>query len=509
MNRVYKYGCLAPTSNLDLVMEQIFAAHRYRNQLVEIERARRVAIASEGADRDDINAKAADLRRGARALTNAYWGTYLLIEAADDQSRKASAPPRFCRWDGDGAIGVQIQGGMTAISLDVDTRVQLHGTGKHRVLRMRIGSEGRSPVWADIPIHWHRDWPAGAVLKQACVHMRRRGRKSVWSAEFSLSMPEPVRTCGSGVVGVDLGWRMIEKEERVCTYTSEDGRNVGELRLTAHELSGFDRVESLRSTRDKLRNEMQAIILARRADPNASPWFVERTRHAHAWQSAGKFFRLARELDADEGETKDALKAWMYRDTHLSDWECNQRQKNLDHRKKKYEAFAAQLAHTYETLVLEKFDLRAFARRPDKNTPRDDSGRQESHQEENARAQRHEAATSILRGILRNAFERRGGHVVEVSAVDTTRTCGACGLVVDRDFAASIDWICDCGAHHDQDVNASDNLCERWRAQENARIARGDKRAKGAVKRESKWSRLKREKAEREAARDVPPEIAE
>lgn len=505
MNRVYKYGCLAPTFNAFLVQQQIRAAHRYRNQLVEIERARRTAMAEPGAEPDKINALAADLRRGARALTTAYWGTYLLIESADDQARKAFKPPHFMRWEGDGAVGVQIQGGMTPDELASDRRVQLTTPNArgHAVLRLRTGSEGRDPVWAEWPIVVHREIPKDAIIKGVTVHMRRRGRKSIWSAEFSLQLPEPQKECGEGAVGIDLGWRMINDEERVCTFTSEDGRNVGELRLTAHELSGFDRVETLRSTRDKLRNELQARLMIFR-NGDASQLFRDLTTHLHVWRSSDRYHWLLRQLESQttsDHHALELLRTWKYKEIHLLDWESEQNTNNLEHRKAKYSEFAAALSRKYEVLVLERFDLRAFSRRPAKDVARDEFNRQESHQAEKARKQRHEACTSMLRSILRNAFERRGGRVVEVSAVDTTRTCNVCGLVADRDFAASIDWTCDCGAVHDQDVNASDNLCERWRAEEKAASARNDKDAKRKEKRESKWARLKREKVEKVTAR--------
>ena len=503
MNRVFRYGCLAPTREADRVYHQMRAAHRYRNQLVEIERARRAALRAPGADADQVNLLAADLRRGARALTPAYWGTYLLIESADDQARKAKTDPDFCRWEGDGAVGVQIQGGMTPDELAGDRRAQLTTPNArgHAVLRLRVGSEGREPIWAEWPIVLHRPLPEGSTVKGVTVHMRRRGRKSVWSAEFSLVLADPIRTCGEGVVGIDLGWRMIDGEERVCTFASEDGLDRGELRLTAHELGGFDRVHSLRATRDKLRNELQEKLLAYRE--RASEAFRAETTHLHAWRSPGQYHRLLRLLGEADREADEMIRAWKYRETHLLDWETGQNQKNIEHRKAKYAEFAARLASKYETLVLERFDLRTFARRPAKDTPRDAAGRQETHQAEKARAQRHEASTSVLRSILSNAFERRGGTVVLVSPVDTTRTCFQCGLVVDRDFAASVNWTCDCGAVHDQDLNASDNLCARWRAEQKAVIARGDKLAKGVAKRESKWARLKREKNEKQAAREV------
>lgn len=527
LNRVYKYGCLAPTLNAELVYDQIRAAHRYRNQLVEIERARREAIkaAEEAAladpsvdlkgHKDRINTEAADKRRAARADTPCYWGTYLKIEASDDQARTADDPPGFQPWQGKGAIAVQIQRGMKASELDKDRRAQLTTPDArgHALLRVRVGSDdSRNPIWAEWPVKVHRPIPEDAIIKGVSIRVRRCGRKTVWSAEFSLALPEVVKTCGRGAVGVDLGWRMVGGEERVCAYASEDGSKVGELRLTVYELAGFDRVESLASTRSTLRNDLQRALQEYRASGKASPKFMEETRHLHAWKSAGKYFRLRKAI-RESSANADAsalvlLDAFCYRDTHLSDWECGQRQKNLDHRKAKYAEFAAWLAQQYETLVLEDFDLRVFARKPDKDAVVDAQGRRETQQAEKARAQRHEAATSLLRLSLRNAFERRGGTVIEVSAVDTTRTCAACGLVSDRDFAASVVWTCACGKVHDQDINAGRNLCERWRAQEKTATARGEKPANGVVKRESKWGRLKRTKQEKEVARADGPNDA-
>lgn len=63
-----------------------------------------------------INDVAHELRKNARAHSNLYWGTYLIIEEADEASRKmpffnkdGPNDPRFERWEGRGAIGVQIQ----------------------------------------------------------------------------------------------------------------------------------------------------------------------------------------------------------------------------------------------------------------------------------------------------------------------------------------------------------------------------------------------------------------
>src|SRR5436853_1789324 len=44
-SQIYSYGAQAPTTNGALVEAQLRAAHRYRNDLVELERSRRTRVA--------------------------------------------------------------------------------------------------------------------------------------------------------------------------------------------------------------------------------------------------------------------------------------------------------------------------------------------------------------------------------------------------------------------------------------------------------------------------------
>lgn len=526
MIRVYRYGSLAPTVNANLVRDQMHAAHRYRNQLVEIERGRRLAIRSlipAGTDDDKrawlkshksevavIDERAADLRRGARALCEAHWGTYLLIEDADQASRKMPIwdDPRFVRWEGEGAVSVQLQGGLDVKGLSSDTQVQLPAPDhrKHATLRMRIGSEGRAPIWAEFPIKVHRPIPETARIKCVTMHVRKCGRRDVWSVDFTLELPEPIQIekGSQGIVGVDLGWRVTGNELRVCAFTSEDGKDIGELRLSAHDLGGFERVETLRATRDQKFNEAKASLVALKL-----VWpevLAVRAAHMSQWRSAARlasFIRLWRNHRfAGDEQAYISAESWRYHDEHLWQWEASQRAKSLRSRREKYRIFAADLASKYDTLVLEEFDLRTFAKRPTKEDPIiDKHGRRETQQAERARAYRHLASTSELRMILEQAFHRRGKTSCRVSAVDTTRICASCG-VVDREFdaAAEIDWSCKaCGAEHDQDHNASDNLCERYRALEKSGSARTRKPAKG----EARWAKAKRLRAEKDAAKDT------
>jgi hypothetical protein len=69
--KVYKYGLLPPTTNTDLVREQLRAAHNYRNRLVEIERERRAAQRAALAGHASMAALEADLARTTADLDQA------------------------------------------------------------------------------------------------------------------------------------------------------------------------------------------------------------------------------------------------------------------------------------------------------------------------------------------------------------------------------------------------------------------------------------------------------
>jgi hypothetical protein len=270
---VYAFHCRVAEHSLKAVVDQQWAAHRYRNRLVEIERERRLtveammrevapdlltsdqqiteckalldqlyeqAMAERKASRKRVlspdlaaRIKAAKLAfkvlitttkdrrkavfesddfkqrqdvieeahhrtlREARGSCGAYWGSYLCVEASMQDARKG-APPEFQRWDGQQLLGVQFQKGASPAEIGVyhddgDTRAQVDMDYKHpeghrnpwRKARIRIGSNGRMPIWADLLIKPHRPIPADCRITEA----RRRAhpleppvqpRQSLW-----------------------------------------------------------------------------------------------------------------------------------------------------------------------------------------------------------------------------------------------------------------------------------------------------------------------------------------
>lgn len=632
MIRVYEYGLLPPdTRSAALIDQQIFAAHRYRNMLTEIERERRAAVRAALGEHGDVEARelqitplverlealrtaaklakgaarsrkvdpetraeirrlanslrplreqakaartaaredpaiaaaiaaagerAAERKRDERKKSGAYWGTYLIVEEADDAARASKAPPDFRRWDhgeisrrqedgsiaivdeGDeGRISVQLQGGRTPDQLDTDRYLQIlpgRPRGRQteapacaRVLRMRVDSDGRSPIWAEWPMVMHRPIPAEAKIKVATVSRRRRDvRRWDWRVAITVELPDEARrpVPASGMLALNLGWCQRDDGSLRVGYLVGDDGFEKELVLPREVIVGFTRADGIRSVRDRNLDAMRPALAAAIAalGETAPEWLRVRTAHLVQWRSAMRFTRLAfawrtaradgraaarplidawRTQDFDCGtliETWRAqhfrdnetaafalLEAWRYRDEHLQCYEAGARRGAKNRRRDIYRNLAAEFSGRYRTLVVDDTDLRQFQRSPtvESNlveiTP--------------VKHQQRLAAPGLLRLILVAAF----AEIRHEKCANVTATCSSCGSIegvgIKRLHTCSV-----CGVQWDQDANAGRNLLRRQRERPNAaggtETARVEKASKSG---QSRFQRHREAKAAR------------
>lgn len=578
--RVYKYGLLAPSANAAVVREQLSAAHRYRNTLVEIERGRRAAhreilgervrdleLAARDAEAkvdeavqavrrerartrarsdtpeqraaikaareaakvarkalaearkserespevqralDTIADRAGELQRSARAHCGVYWGTYLLIE--EEMQASAKMPlydgvepndPRFARWDGEGTVGVQLQGGLACalVTKGEDMRIRIVGNDPvYKTLQLRVGSEGRDPVWAEWPIKMHRPLPQDGVVKRAGVHLRRVGPREVWAVTITVAEPARAARCGSGAVAIDLGWRRYGDRIRVARWLSSDGE-AGEIAMDARYMRRMQKLGDLAEIRAKRLTQAQLGLVWWFSALPAIPAWMPALHHLVQWRAPKRMAMLLatwRENRFEGDESVFAtLEAWVKQDRHLWEWSSNQRVRTLRHRKEVFRVAGAMLAKRYGEVVFEDFDLAKMAWRP---RAEDDA------ENEAARAARHLVAPAELRLAIRESFLSRGGIVTLVDPANTTRECHACGFTEAFDAAASVDHTCSaCGVRWDQDHNACAIMLarrERLGAAETPEGARDDKPAKT----EGRWERAARLRTEKLARREA------
>lgn len=367
--------------------------------------------------------------RAARATCGVYWGTYLQIEQAMDLARKAVMDPRFQRWTGEGAVSVQLQGGLPwddVVSAE-DQRLRVHlapqpvpgrgGKPRPRLL-LRVGSEGRAPIWAEWPLVYHRPVPDGAVVKWAKVVRRRHASRDEWSLHLTMAIPTSTTatpgTPRAGVVAVDLGWRRTQDDTaptlRAGGWAADDGRSE-DILLDPSIPARLKKSEELRSIRDRHQGAIQAALLAWMDARTLPDEHQERWANLALWRSPGRFAGLAlfwREHRFDgDADMYEALEAWRKKDKHLWQWEANARRKARLHRREQYRVFAARLASQYGTLVVERLDLRAMAQIPPPESERDPGTAR-------GRSQRSDTAPSELRSALEWAFRSRGGVLVSV-----------------------------------------------------------------------------------------------
>ena len=482
--RTYVFGAKAPIENADAAREQMLLAHRYRNTLTEqvgrpLQQAICAKLAFSEKKSDELNDEKLSRMRAARAACNVYWGTYLGVEDAFNRALgTARRDLRFQRWDGSGHLGVQVQTtrplSVEGLLLGMDTRVRLTGTGKHRILHLRVGTEGTSPIFATFPIVYHRDLPPGAQVIWVKVITQRVATHTKWSAHFICKGVETTRPLptGTGEVAIDVGWRLRPNGSvRVAVWQDGDGQ-AGELCLPKLLRNRDTKVEDLRSIRDKMFNAARVELGKKRKEcsPNWPEWLLEATETLYAWRSPARLAQLTlrwrAEVEKESGvrldqapgghPTLSTLETWRKQDKHLYEWECHQRQSILRQRREIYRLFALQMAR-YKYVTVEALDLHDFAELD-----------KAASDIEAVRGRRFDAALSVLLGCIEGATVRAGGHYYRAPPEWTTQTCNACGQREEFDKKKELVHTCGhCGVTWDQDENAARNLLARaatWRA---------------------------------------------
>ena len=392
--------------------------------------ARKHARAEHADDLARIAALDKSICRDARDLTSCFWGSYLDVEAAHRQARSAPfyeddavtpSDPSFvyARADGlaEGQVGIQIQSTKPLATAGAwqaeDTRVRLepapafaneldqHGRprntrGRKAILSLRVGSDGRAPVWARWPIWLDREVPDAAQWKWVRVSVRLHGPHERWSCEITVDDRAPTArsldASLTGAVAVEWCWDVLDGDVmRVAAWADTLGQS-GEVLLPARIATGLHKASGIRSVRDMITEE---------ARPRISRAIVESRDHLPLWLArAGQWVAISKSSirlhdllrtwqDAMFDGARDAydlLLTWAQRDSHLWEYETGMRRGAQGQRTDVYRVLARQWAGRYKRVLLSDQDLSREARWGD------------------AGEARFRAACDDLRSALRNAF---------------------------------------------------------------------------------------------------------
>jgi transposase len=552
---VFEYGCLQPTMNEDIAIEQIRLRNSFWNKLVEIERehqakvqsllaipgseipalqnelselqeeikSRRKAARKGNIDIDDLKDKIKEIKvrlvelwknekklrkerieihkqdlkaldderkklvRAAQHKSGLYWTNYddvlAIYNVARIKALKEGKELQFHRWTGEGKVAIRYQKGMPVNEVfENDTRLQINPVLEdawyhpkravrrklaQTAVRIRIGSDGRAPVWLELPMVMHRGLLENGEIRSAAVLRERVGSNFRWKLVVTVAIPEEnlglKRDCNSAIA-LDVGWRKVKDGVRTAYWVDNTGKE-GQLILGSDIVSQFAKIDDLKSIRDNHFNDAKKILGAWVNNKAIPDWLKEDTKFIPQWRSAAKLVVMQKKWDKNrfsgDQEIFAYLQEWVKRDEHLWSWEVNLRDQIIRRRREVYRVFAAKIARDYKQIILEEFNLTKIKRKPNP-----EEGTQGSTPPNYYRTI---ASVSVLRNSLENAVRSRGSEVEYVDASYSTLTCQFCGHAENWDASKWVVNSCNkCGEIWDQDQNAAKVLLERGLSQKNA-----------------------------------------
>ena len=436
------------------------------------------------------------------------WGTRLkiqeFVERAAESSAKHWHAPEVHEWEEDGILAVQLQNGLAfkdAIACK-DTRFQLkiikaaewHQLQEHSglghdgkplpaakegrekrfaVARIRIGSDGRSPIWADFPIKIHRFPADEALIKWAMVVKRRIGLRYEWDMQIIVEEDGPEIRTEDLTLAVNLGWRQMEDDTvRIGYVIGSDGYHE-DVRVPTRVVEHITKAKSIASQATKNFEAAKESILRWTTDADVVPaWLSAMVENVQLWRNPGRFDNLLRVWEgnrfAGDEQMFDALMAWKKQHRHLRFWAADEETKARRMRKDIYRNTAAKWTEKYSHIVVTSIDLRDFS-----EIPNPEDGKKTAGSEQ--RRIKSLAAPSILRGAIKNAAIWKGSKFDEIlesrdvggkkkrkkgkPSAAPTQTCNKCGVRGSFDTRPNVMLKClSCGEEFDQDANHCLNL---------------------------------------------------
>jgi len=153
-----------------------------------------------------------------------YWANYSEV-AKDYESARKRDTLRFHRWDGTGKLTVHYQNGIDPkdVFSETERRFQID-PGKETQARIRIDTEGKSPVWFEIPIVVHRPLPDllstirdVSFVRECLWHDYR------WKVTITMSVPDVERLSAENKSAtITVGWKQTDQGILIAHTDDED-----------------------------------------------------------------------------------------------------------------------------------------------------------------------------------------------------------------------------------------------------------------------------------------------
>jgi rubrerythrin len=424
--------------------------------------------------------------KAARKASGLWWGNYNAVCASYEHARNAAPKSggelRFRRYDGEGRITNQIQGGVTVAEIYAGAHSQVSlrqsvegerqlpdimptpGSRRDRVSRMvltaaiftrdRVRKNVRWPIFLNRPI------PDGAVIKEVVIHRRKVSHHVRWTATFTCRQPSSSRSIGKRVVAIDLGWRRLNDGMRVATVMDDTEDEF--VILPDHLVTVHDWLDGQKKHRGAVHDK----IVERLRDLSwpAAPLALQVTAQ---WWRAIPMNRLvprhtARLVlawrDHSDWGREDFIAAdeWRRHDKRI--WERVTHRSNRAQRERldRYRKAAKHIVAGAGIVILEDFRLDRMARTTDEGLP--------NTVKKMVQRNRAIAGTSVLRQWIKIEAEKLGAQIHLHRGVSTW-LCSDCGHRLQPKDPSRLHQQCPhCSHAFDQDLEACRNMLAAWKA---------------------------------------------
>lgn len=472
--KVFQYGALPPIRE-GSIRAQMLLARQYYNALVEAENARRVKVWGGEEPPDPLHppeiyieeetgrkrkkwCHCAECRAHTRALVarydaepaldlkplraraveaGLYWGSYLLAEEAFSAAWKKThcwKRVKFRSWRDGGEIGVQVatknkHPERMYIFQHADDPREGRRAGQRKTLQLRVGSEGRAPLWSD-PLRLEMHRPIRGRVTWVSIHLQYRGDREIWSVNVTCAdVPEREDLSDAGVVAIDVSWRTLPSGDLRIAYARGSDGKEHELLLSPEWYELGARADRIRGHRDGALDVLQIKYPALeklRKPRNVRPYI------------------LKHEMMNEE------LEQWCRRDRHLEQYELGCRRRSVAIRIDSARKWLRELRRAYGYVVIKDTKHKEI---------KDHEKAVDDGVTKHARRNAHHGAPGWMIEEITKVW-RRNIEVAVVLAPYTTAEC-ACGHIVE--VGPELVVHCEqCCAAEDRDRVSTRNMLHRY-----------------------------------------------
>lgn len=378
-----------------------------------------------------------------------YWGTRALVRDSC-RSFTSGPPPRFARYSGEGQLAVQLQGGLAAEDvMKPNTLCYIESEERRTHAFIRIGSNGRQPMFARVPIILHRQLPAGSRIKWAYLERRKMADKDKW--RLRVTIDTEVDTDKATWCAVHFGWLLNPSGVlRVALWEGCDGLK-GTITLSGEHLEDYGRLDRVQAERDKARNRVLESLQRWLSGRERPEWMPSPKQIKSSSRLASVVLHWKKNRLPGDNTIFQKLDRW--RDEDKRRWQhcCRLSARIVRRRKDLFRVVAKQLSDRYGVLYAAKIDAGKLA----ENSLPEDMVADIAPIHRQAKW----AAPSTLLLCLQEKFPL---HCIMAPSKNLTKECHKCGKVCPVNLRHRTTQCTSCKSW-DVDENALQNTITRGR----------------------------------------------